>query len=83
MNHGGSAKLRHGIVAGFDDPAGYGTIIEEAPDEAITGESPAGWFFHCSAIADGSRSIEPGTHVTCHLVAGHMGRIEATDIRPA
>jgi len=83
MINGGPAQLRHGIVADFDDPAGYGTIIEAAPDGATTGESPVEWFFHCSAIADGSRSIEPGTRITCHLVAGHMGRIEATDIRPA
>jgi len=74
-----SSGLRRGIVASFDDPAGYGIISETRPGIGTAGE----WFFHCSAIADGSRSIIPGTLVTCHLVAGHMGRIEATDIRPA
>ncbi len=41
------------------------------------------WFFHCSEIADGSRSTEPATEVTFRLVAGHVGRLEAHDIRPA
>jgi len=73
-----SSRLRHGIVASFDDPAGYGVITETESESETAGE----WFFHCSAIADGTRSIEPGTPVICHLVAGHMGRFEATDIRP-
>jgi len=66
-------------VGSFDDPAGYGIITETDPETSTAGE----WFFHCSAIADGSRSIVAGTPVTCHLVAGHLGRTEAADIRPA
>jgi len=69
-------------VADFDDPAGYGTIEETTPDGRSPGSGAPEWFFHCSAIADGSRSIQPDTRITCHLVAGHMGRIEAADVRP-
>ena len=64
----------HGRVATFDDPEGYGTV---AADE------PAGtWFFHCTAIADGSRTIEPGATVQFEVTAGRMGRYEATAIHP-
>ena len=42
----------HGRVDSFDDPEGYGTV---------TADEPAGtWFFHCTAIADGTRTIEVG-----------------------
>ena len=34
--------------------------------------------FHCTAIADGSRRIEPGTAVTFELAPGRQGRWEAT-----
>ncbi len=65
----------HGRVASFDDPGGYGTVV------ADDGRGP--WFFHCTAIADGTRTIEDGAAVTFEVVAGHQGRYEARDIRPA
>jgi len=69
------AGLVHGTVASFDDPEGYGTV---------TAAEPAGtWFFHCTAIADGTRSIDVGAEVTFEVVAGRLGRFEATDLRPA
>ena len=64
-----------GQVASFDDPRGYGTVV------ADDGRGP--WFFHCTAIADGTRTIAEGAHVTFEVVAGHLGRYEAVDIRPA
>ena len=72
-------ELAEGTVVGrvetFDDPRGYGTVV------AADGRGP--WFFHCTAIADGTRTIEVGTAVTFEVEAGHLGRYEAVDIRPA
>jgi cold shock CspA family protein len=63
-----------GHVATFDDPRGYGTVV------ADDGGGP--WFFHCTAIADGTRTIEVGARITFEVVAGQQGRYEAIDIRP-
>ena len=67
-----SGVRRQGRVIDYDDAAGYGTIAD--PDGR--------WFFHCTAIADGSRTIEEGTEVGFVLSAGHLGRLEARDVRP-
>lgn len=67
----GTAR-RRGTVLEFDPVAGHGTI----------GADGRQWFFHCTAIADGTRSIQPGTSVDFCLTPGHLGRWEATDIRP-
>ncbi len=58
-------------MVAFDEPRGLGTI------EAAGVEHP----FHCTQIADGTRSIEVGTKVTFELRPGHLGRYEATEIR--
>jgi cold shock CspA family protein len=64
-----------GRVATFDDPEGYGTVVSD---------DPAGtWFFHCTAIADGTRALEVGAAVAFEVVPGRLGRFEATDLRPA
>lgn len=65
---------RTGTVASFDDPAGYGTVVDDDGGE---------WFFHCTAIADGSRTIETGTAVSFGVVAGRNGRWEAADMTRA
>ena len=65
----------HGRVDSFDDPEGYGTVTSTDPDGT--------WFFHCTAIADGTRFIEVGAAVTFEVVPGRLGRFEATDLRPA
>lgn len=57
----------------FDDPRGLGTVVDEDG-----GRYP----FHCTAVADGSRSIAEGTAVTFVLAAGHLGRLEGRDLRP-
>ena len=61
----------HGVVVSFDVDRGFGAI------EVDGGETVG---FHCVAIADGSRTIDVGTAVTCDLVRGRAGEIEATNI---
>lgn len=61
----------HGSVVAFDEHAGYGVVS--------TGDGRE-LFFHCTAIADGSRTIEPGTRVSFRVVPGHNGRWEATEL---
>lgn len=61
------------MVESFDDHAGYGTVRD--------GDG-ATWPFHCTAIADGSRTIGAGAQVSFAVVAGRLGRWEATDLRP-
>ena len=63
--------MTRGTVAEFDDPKGYGTI---RADDGVE------YFFHCTRIADGSRTIAPGAPVTFSVVPGHRGRYEAADI---
>ncbi len=62
-----------GTVVAFDEAKGYGTV---------RGDDGRELFFHCTAIADGTRTIEEGAAVTYGVVAGHLGRWEATDLRP-
>jgi cold shock CspA family protein len=62
-----------GTVRTFDDAAGYGTV---------TDDDGADWFFHCTAIADGSRTIDERARVRFRLTAGRLGRWEATAVRP-
>jgi cold shock CspA family protein len=63
-----------GTVASFDDPRGLGVVRSDAGVD---------YPFHCTAVADGSRAIDEGTEVTFRVVAGRLGRWEATDLRPA
>lgn len=63
----------NGVVAAFDDAVGWGMVRTD--DGAEYG-------FHCTAIADGSRTIPVGTAVTFDLVAGHRGRWEAAGVSP-
>jgi cold shock CspA family protein len=63
--------LNRGTVAEFVDPKGYGTIRADGGAE---------YFFHCTRIADGTRTIDTGALVTFTVVPGHRGRYEAADI---
>jgi cold shock CspA family protein len=65
---------RRGTVAEFDEQRGWGSIRAEDGEEH---------FFHCTAIADGSRTIAVGTSVRYGVVAGRLGRWEASAIEPA
>jgi CspA family cold shock protein len=66
--------MREGIVASFDDPRGLGVLRADDGSE---------FPFHCTAIADGTRTIDEGARVRFEVVAGHMGRWEASAITKA
>jgi cold shock CspA family protein len=60
-----------GVVEEFDERRGMGTIV--ADDGRVLP-------FHCTAIADGSRTVEAGRRVQFGVVPGLLGRWEATRI---
>lgn len=72
MSHASSTR-RSGVVVHYDTAAGYGTVRTEEGE----------WFFHCTAVADGSRDIAVDTRVHFTLAPGHLGRFEARDLRPS
>jgi cold shock CspA family protein len=61
----------YGIVTIWDDPRGIGQISRD--DGAEFG-------FHCTAMADGTRSTEVGRRVVFLLKPGPLGLYEATQI---
>jgi CspA family cold shock protein len=63
-----------GVVSEFDEATGLGTVT--AADGAAYG-------FHCTQIADGTRTIEVGTSVCFDVVPWHRGRYEAVALSPA
>jgi cold shock CspA family protein len=63
-----SLGTRAGSVAAFDEHRGLGEI---AGDDGVT------YPFHCTGIADGTRTIEVGASVRFEVVAGRLGRWEA------
>ncbi len=63
---------RRGRVEDFDPVVGLGSV---RADDGRT------YPFHCTQIADGSRTIDSGTLVEFDVVAGHLGRWEAAAIR--
>ena len=60
-----------GVVAEFDEPRGLGVI---------RGDDGADVPFHCTAITDGSRTVETGRRVRFDVVPGLLGRWEASGI---
>ena len=58
-------------VATFDDHRGYGTLRTAEGTEL---------FFHCTALVDGSRTVEVGTEVSAQVVPGRLGRWEAASV---
>ena len=58
----------NGRVSEWDEHGGYGTI---------TSDSGEPYFFHCTQIVDGTRTIEQGERVTFEVVPGRLGRWEA------
>jgi CspA family cold shock protein len=67
------AGLVSGTVTAFDDDKGWGTVTADDGTEL---------FFHCTAIADGTRTIEVGAKVTYDVRPGHLGQWEAAAITP-
>ena len=65
--------VHRGRVTSFDDAKGYGEV---------TGADGEARFFHCTQIADGTRTIAVGTAVTFVVVPGHRGRWEAAAVTP-
>ncbi|MFN8037954.1 MAG: cold shock domain-containing protein [Acidimicrobiales bacterium] len=68
-----TSRAARGTVRAFDDEAGLGEVVA---DDGVT------YLVHCTAIADGSRTIAAGTAVRFSVVAGRQGRWEATDVEP-
>ncbi len=68
-----STRSATGVVTAFDDDAGLGTVTADDGTEHP---------LHCTAIADGSRTIAVGTAVRFDVVPGRLGRWEATDVAP-
>jgi CspA family cold shock protein len=62
-----------GRVVAFDERRGLGTI---------EGEDGARYGFHCTQIADGSRTIGVNAPVVFDVVAAPLGRWEAATIKP-
>ena len=60
-----------GTVTSFDDPRGLGEI---AGSDGIV------YPFHCTQIAHGTRHIAVRSAVEFQILAGHLGRFEATAI---
>lgn len=54
----------------YDDHAGFGELEADG----------SRYWFHCTAVADGSRLAEPGQRVSFRVVPGHLGRWEAADV---
>jgi len=59
-----------GIVVAFDERQGLGTIAAR----------DASYPFHCTALLDGSRTVDAGAAVSFEVRAAGMGRWEATRI---
>ena len=66
-------RTRTGTVTSFDDARGLGQVAGD-DGEVLP--------FHCTAIADGSRTVPVGRPVRFTVVAGRLGRWEATQITP-
>lgn len=62
---------RLGTVVAFDEARGLGTVAAGEGGE---------WGFHCTAIADGTRTIDVGAAVVFDVVPGHLGRMEAVRV---
>jgi cold shock CspA family protein len=62
--------LTTGTVIEFDDDVGIGVVRDD-------GAPHAEHFFHCTEIADGTRTIAVGAKVAYDVGPGHRGRWEA------
>ena len=66
---------RSGIVVEFDERVGLGVVQPAGGGEPLP--------FHCTQIADGSRSIPVGTDVSFVVIPGRGGAWEAGDLQTA
>jgi cold shock CspA family protein len=65
---------RIGTVVDFDEAVGLGRVRDRDGREHP---------FHCTAVADGSRTVPVGAEVTFVLVPGRIGGQEADALVPA
>jgi cold shock CspA family protein len=63
--------MTRGTVTAFDERVGLGQVTS---DDGVLHD------FHCTQIADGSRTISVGTAVEFEVVPGQLGRWEAADV---
>jgi cold shock CspA family protein len=63
-----------GEVVTFDDAAGHGSVRADDGNQ---------YFFHCTAVADGTRTIAVGAKVAFEVVPGRRGQWEASGLTPA
>ena len=72
-----------GTVATFDVDSGLGTVAVSDPDRTVAVSDPDGtsYGFHCTEIADGTRSIEVGTQVAFVVGPAGPGVWEAKQLR--
>ena len=63
-----------GRVEEFDERRGLGEIV---------GGDGTRYPFHCTGIADGTRTIPSGATVTFDVAPGPAGQWEAVEIRPS
>jgi cold shock CspA family protein len=61
----------NGRVSQFDEAVGLGEVVADDGRR---------FPFHCTRIADGTRTIAVDTPVAFEVVAGHMGRWEASAV---
>ncbi len=66
-----SIGTRTGTVTAFDEDRGLGEITTDGGDVH---------HFHCTGIADGSRTIDVGAAVRFGLIPGRLGQWEAWDV---
>ncbi len=64
------AARQQGVVVAYDDHAGFGEL--EAGGTR--------YWFHCTALLDGSRHATPGQQVGFRPFPGHRGRWEAAEV---
>jgi hypothetical protein len=61
-----------GVIESFDERRGDGLL--RSGDGVV-------FYFHCVAIADGSRSISPGVRAEGRRAVGHLGHDEVVSVR--
>ncbi len=76
-NDDAAFETRHGTVTSYESARGLGTLSARG-----SGASDQRYAFHCTAIADGSREIAEGAHVSFRVGAVGPGTWEAIDVRP-
>lgn len=66
---------QQGVVATFDAAVGLGTVAADGDGRQVFG-------FHCTEIADGTRTIDVGAQVTFVVAAAGPGVWEAKQLSP-